>query len=105
MEILHLTLKKKWFDLIASGKKTDEYREFKPHWENRLIDNADNGRKFDIVRFKNGYAADSPTMDVEFREIVFSGRQWITPKNGEELTDSTIVIRLGNVLSVTGEGR
>lgn len=28
MEILHLTLKKKWFDLIASGSKTIEYRDF-----------------------------------------------------------------------------
>ena len=28
--ILYLTLKKKWFDLIASGEKTKEFREIKP---------------------------------------------------------------------------
>jgi len=26
-DILHLTLKKIWFDEIASGKKVEEYRE------------------------------------------------------------------------------
>ena len=26
-KILHLTLKKKWFDMIASGEKKEEYRE------------------------------------------------------------------------------
>jgi len=31
--ILHLTVKKKWFDLIASGDKKIEYREFKSYWE------------------------------------------------------------------------
>lgn len=27
MKVLHLTLKKKWFDMIASGEKKEEYRE------------------------------------------------------------------------------
>ena len=30
--ILHLTLKKKYFDEILSGKKKKEYRELKPYW-------------------------------------------------------------------------
>lgn len=38
MKILHLVLKKKWFDLIASGVKTEEYRDVKPYWEKRLLD-------------------------------------------------------------------
>lgn len=36
-EILHLILKSKWFDMIESGKKTEEYRDFTPYWSNRLI--------------------------------------------------------------------
>lgn len=35
--VLHLTLKKKWFDMIASGEKTEEYREIKPYWFQRLV--------------------------------------------------------------------
>lgn len=36
MKTLHLTLKKKWFDLIASGVKTEEYREFNMFWGKRF---------------------------------------------------------------------
>ena len=31
-KVLHLTLKKEWFDLILSGDKKIEYREIKNHW-------------------------------------------------------------------------
>lgn len=34
--VLHLVLKKKWFDMIASGEKREEYRDAKPYWETRL---------------------------------------------------------------------
>lgn len=37
METLHLVLKGKWFDMIESGEKTEEYRAFTPYWCNRLI--------------------------------------------------------------------
>lgn len=34
---LHLSLQKRWFDMIASGEKREEYREFSPYWIKRLI--------------------------------------------------------------------
>lgn len=36
MKILDLPLKKKWFDMIESGEKREEYREIKPYWIKRL---------------------------------------------------------------------
>lgn len=33
---LHLTLKRKWYDMIKSGEKKEEYREIKPYWAKRL---------------------------------------------------------------------
>lgn len=36
MKILHLTLKKKWFDMILSGEKKEEYRDTKEFWLRRL---------------------------------------------------------------------
>lgn len=30
MEVLNLTLHRKWFDMIASGEKKEEYRDIKP---------------------------------------------------------------------------
>ena len=101
MKILHLTLKKKWFDLIASGEKTIEYRERKPYWEKRLLNDDGSYRVFDIVRFKNGYGEKVPTMDVEFRNIAFTGPEWHTPKHGEVLVGTTIMISLGKVLSIS----
>lgn len=38
MRILHLTLRKKPFDLIAAGIKKEEYRAISIHWIVRLID-------------------------------------------------------------------
>lgn len=35
--ILDLPLKKEWYNMIESGVKTEEYRELKPFWANRLL--------------------------------------------------------------------
>lgn len=36
-KILDLPLKKEWYNMINSGVKTEEYRELKPYWCNRLL--------------------------------------------------------------------
>jgi hypothetical protein len=36
MEILKLTLEKKWFDMILSGEKKTEYRALKTYWVQRF---------------------------------------------------------------------
>ena len=36
MKILHLPLKAQWYEMIESGVKTEEYREIKPYWVQRL---------------------------------------------------------------------
>ena len=64
-KILHLTLMKRWFDEIASGQKKIEYRDKKPYWEKRL-----EGKVFDEIHFKNGYAKDAPFMRVEWKGCV-----------------------------------
>lgn len=38
MKILDLVLKGKWYDMIASGEKREEYRAVKLYWFDRLID-------------------------------------------------------------------
>lgn len=87
MKVLHLTLKKKWFDMIASGEKQEEYREIKSYWSSRLLESYKDRdgfifdgkdqlnwfthtdtpklKEFDIIRFKNGYAKDAPSMDID----------------------------------------
>ncbi len=37
MKTLHLNLKRKWFDMILSGEKREEYRDITDYWARRLI--------------------------------------------------------------------
>ena len=54
-KILHLTLKKSWFDLMINGKKTTEYR--KPsEWIKQIFIDKD----YDLIRFVNGYGSEKP---------------------------------------------
>jgi len=59
--ILHLTIKKKWFDQIKTGEKVREFRKIKPYWTARI-----KGKQFDEIHFRNGYRPDSPLMRVEW---------------------------------------
>ena len=61
-KILHLNLYRKYFDAIADGTKTIEYRDKTDYWKKRI-----EGRKYDIIKFRNGYAKDAPTMLVEYK--------------------------------------
>lgn len=53
MKTLDLVLKGKWYDMIASGEKTEEYREIKPYWEKRLFDNKAIKRYYEMLLFSS----------------------------------------------------
>jgi len=98
MKILHLTLKKNWFELIAFGKKTTEYREYKPYWERRLLK-----KKFDEVHFRNGYSNNSPFMKVVCKGITVvppTGGLLFKPANDEKLNGWQFAISLGTILEL-----
>lgn len=66
--VLRLTLKRKWFDMIASGKKLEEYRDPSDWIYSRLLEkDGYTHRKYDVIEFKNGYGADVPTIVVKFQ--------------------------------------
>ena len=83
MKILHLNLYRKYFDQILKGEKTTEYREVTPYWSKRL-----EGRHYDVIQFRNGYATDAPTMLVEY--------------NGYDVKDR-YEIKLGKIIEVNYE--
>lgn len=102
-KILHLTLKKKWFDLIASGLKDVEYRAKKPYWEKRLLDKHGYGIEFDEIHFKNGYSANAPFMRVEFKHLGTIDSSYPDPQDGEhgeKYFDGDFAILLGRVLEI-----
>lgn len=116
MKTLKLTLKKEWFDLINSGEKKEEYREFKQYWHSRLCKNSDTnhlkykqsqlndsyGRmsecfmiyQFDYIEFKNGYSKNAPTIICECKsiEIGTGNTRWGALEN-----EQYFVIKLGSI--------
>ena len=76
--MLILPIKKKWFDMIKSGEKKEEYREMKPYYNSRLL------KKYDInpayytdigyVIFRNGYRKDSPKIKCKCECAIDTGK-------------------------------
>lgn len=62
--ILTLAVKGKWYDMIASGVKREEYRLATNYWWTRFRnwDAAPPGRNLPVVEFRRGYAKDAPRM-------------------------------------------
>lgn len=90
--ILPLVLKDKWYDMIASGEKKEEYLDFKPYWIKIMALMRDAfWLEERIVSFSRGYQkADM------FFEIIFIDTSSISqhPKWGEPETPH-YVIKLG----------
>lgn len=102
-KVLRLTVSKEWYDKILSGEKTEEYRDIKPYWVNRLIEIPhkqvgtdtvtvaiqyniirdreevlrQHGRRFTHVLFFNGYGKNRPHIEKEIVSITIS-----KPKKG-----------------------
>lgn len=90
-KVLHLSVKKQWFDMISAGEKTEEYREIKPYWIKRLTTNCEVAydvaaetycgkmlyRPYTHVLFINGYRKDSPRIEKEIESITIG-----KPKKG-----------------------
>lgn len=95
-KVLTLTVCKKWFDMIVSGEKTEEYREIKGYWSNRLFcqERCDlpgcypckKGLKerlqryykgYTHVLFVNGYRKDSPRIKKKIESVTIG-----KPKKG-----------------------
>lgn len=102
MRILHLTLKKWPFDMIASGIKKEEYRDDKPYWWTRLTSTTSIGggmrkdNEYDVVRFKNGYGKNAPEIDVEWKGLSMGVGNTEWGASGKK----QFIIKLGKILSI-----
>lgn len=79
--MLILPIKRKWFDMILSGEKKEEYRDIKPYYDTRLMDEFGmiwvgdelirapmpelQKNRVQLVAFRNGYGKDVPTIWAE----------------------------------------
>lgn len=62
--MLTLPIKKKWFDMILSGEKREEYREIKPYYSIRFRNacKKDFINDYIYILFRNRYSKNSPTI-------------------------------------------
>lgn len=117
-KILHLTLKKKWFDMILSGVKKEEYREIKMYWWKRLVqcgecyDNLEDSlnnkladpsnwelimaKDYDFIEFKNGYSKTARKMIVIWEGVTTGIPK---PEWSDGDTKKRFKIKLGQILS------
>lgn len=105
---LHLTLKKKWFDMILTGIKKEEYREIKPYWEKRLFEKFNNEFQnrslisddgfigYDRILFKNGYSKNAPSFEIDCLgiEIGEGKTEW-----GAEKGKQYFILKLGRIIT------
>lgn len=95
--MLTLPIKKKWFDMIKSGEKKEEYREIKPYWTKRILKNditnceiikrqlkKENSYLDRTVIFRNGYSNNSPSIKCMVSiNINFGREEWGAEPNKE----------------------
>ncbi len=86
--MLILPIKRKWYNMILSGEKREEYREIKPYyttrfqhlWQGSLIGG---GAERKIV-FRNGYSAKSPSFIAVCTISIGTGKkEWGAEPNKE----------------------
>ena len=71
--MLILPIKKKWFDMILSGEKKEEYRDITPYWQKRILNArimwklCGHGQMQIYIR--NGYGKKAPTAKVTLSNI------------------------------------
>lgn len=86
--MLTLPIKKKWFDMILSGEKKEEYREHTKYYKGRffnlfdIIDECDGEliNPFDEnpereIMFRNGYSKDSPSFIAKCTLSIGTGKE------------------------------
>ena len=100
-KMLHLVLKHKWYDMIASGVKKEEYRAITPYWENRFIEQklfsyrygySKNGvifKEYKYVTFHKGYSNTTMTFKIDCIKIGLGNPEWGAP------VEDVFIIQLG----------
>jgi len=102
--MLILPIKKKWFDMILSGEKKEEYREIKPYYMSRFKNEFDmypysynpQGLVTVPVLFRNGYGKKCPEFVARCSLEIKKGK----PEWGAEPGREYYVLKIHEIKSV-----
>lgn len=118
MTTLYLPLKKRWYEMIESGVKTEEYRDLSEYWISRLTRYGDDGKlngklyanflstspnvlklnieggimrfaRFEAVKFSYGYTKRTMTFECKGISIGRGDSKWGAPDN------DVFIVKLG----------
>lgn len=119
MKILDLPLKAKWYEMIESGNKKEEYREIKKYWIGRLAKcggrnsyektgfyckkaicfscitrgNGFHPKEYTHVRFRFGYTQRTMLFELESITIGVGNTNWGAPDN-----ECVFILKLGKCI-------
>lgn len=104
--MLTLPIKKKWFDMILSGEKEEEYREFTKYYNSRF--RYYRHKNFDgtitilpfFVCFRNGYRKDSPSFVARCTVTVGKGK----PEWGAEPGETYFILHIEDITDIRLKG-
>ena len=92
---LHLILKRKWWDMIESGEKKEEYRTQSDYWIKRLVDGEyygsdglDRYKPFENVCFHLGYTNTTMTFRIAHIYQGYGVTEW-GRRQGESIYNFT----------------
>ena len=102
---LHLVLKGKWYDMIESGEKTEEYRETKQYCIKRILEGStakqpeltsiprqiSKQATYERVCFHRGYTNRTMIFEIKGISVGIGKALWGAPINKE-----VIIIKLGS---------
>lgn len=111
--MLTLPIKKKWFDLILSGEKTEEYRTHNDYYftrfanlfgvfeyNNELLTMPEFAKdKRQKIRFRNGYSSSSPSFVAECELSIGKGKK----KWGADTKETYYILKIVNIVEVENE--
>ena len=84
---LHLVVKAKWFDMIKSGEKKEEYRELTMYWHKRIWRHW---WEIHSIVFHRGYTNIIHERECTGVSIVTGKKEW-----GADINKKCTILRLG----------
>lgn len=90
MKTVSMTIKRKWFDLILSVEKKEEYRDVTKFYTSRLVDKG-----ITHLKLINGYGRDRPYIVIELKSIKTGLGN---PYHGAPLGIWVYILELGEII-------
>ena len=105
--MLILPIKKKWYDMLLSGEKKEEYREMSPYYRARFMNaglldqfGLEEEKVVELFKFQNGYSKSSAYFIAKCSLSIKTGN----PEWGAEPGKEYYVLKIIEIVEVVNSG-